>query len=54
MGVAADQVETARATDKKLGVPTDYTPDGRVVFQNREHQHRWLRAHNYCNFGDIR
>jgi hypothetical protein len=54
MGVSAGQVATARETDKKLGVPADYTPDGRIEFKNLNHQRRWLDAHGYTNFGDIR
>lgn len=54
MGVHPSQIDQAKATDKQLGVPADYKPDGRIVFNNREHQHRWLRAHGYVNFGDIR
>lgn len=54
MGVHPSQVKEAEAADKKLGVPANYAPDGRIEFRNKGHQERWLRAHGYVNFGDYR
>ena len=37
-GVHPDQIPAARARAERNGVPTDFTPDGRVVFRSRKHR----------------
>jgi hypothetical protein len=56
MGVHRKQIAQAKARDAELGVPTEYSPDGRPEFRTRGHQKAWLRAHGMVNhdggFGD--
>ncbi len=49
MGVHKTQVDEAKAKDAAMGVPTDYSPDGRPEFRTRGHQKKWLKAHGYVN-----
>lgn len=51
-GVHPSQREKAMEIDRNLGVKTDYTKDGRPVFNSRSHQRRWLKAHNGVNKDD--
>ena len=51
-GVNPKQIPVAIAADKRLGVPASYTKDGRVIFENREHQRRWLKAHGMRNWDE--
>ncbi len=44
-GIHPEQIGEFREFDKKAGVPTDYTPDGRVVFTSRDHRKRYCQAH---------
>lgn len=48
-GVYPDQINEARATDERLGVPCDFTPDGDRIFTDRAHRRNWLRAHNWVD-----
>lgn len=43
-GVQSWQVPEQMEHDRKHGVPTTYTPDGRPVFENRDHRARYLKA----------
>lgn len=43
--VAPSQISEAREIDRANGVPTNYTPQGQPVFENRAHRKRYLRAH---------
>ncbi|MFH1567916.1 MAG: hypothetical protein ABIL09_07930 [Gemmatimonadota bacterium] len=43
-GVAAHQVAAARAKSIRDGVPTEFTPDGRVIFRDRAHRARYLKT----------
>lgn len=43
-GVAADQVDEARAHSESIGIPTDFTPDGRAIFRSRQHRKRYCEA----------
>jgi len=45
-GVGVSQIREAMATDRKAGVPTEYTPDGDVIFTSAPHRNKWLKAHN--------
>jgi len=45
-GVGQSQIREAMAIDRKAGVPTEYTPDGDVIFNSAPHRNKWLRAHN--------
>jgi len=43
-GVHPLDVADARAQAKRDGVPTEFTPDGRVVFRNRRHRKQYLKT----------
>lgn len=49
MGVHRKQREEAASQDAKLGVPTEYSADGRPEFRTRGHQKAWLKAHGLVN-----
>lgn len=49
MSVHPEQIAEAMETDRKLGVPTEYSKDGRPLYLTREHQRRHLRAHGMFN-----
>ncbi|MEW6439250.1 MAG: hypothetical protein AB1508_19030 [Pseudomonadota bacterium] len=44
-GIHPDQIEQFREFDRRHGVPTDYTPDGDVVFESRSHRKRYCELH---------
>lgn len=44
-GVHRLQVPAMIEKDRKLGVPTEYTRDGRPVFRDRGHRRAYLKAH---------
>lgn len=48
-GVHPAQVKEAAELDRQMGIPTNYTPDGRVEFRNHGHQKAWLKAHKGYN-----
>lgn len=56
MGVQPDQIAEAVANDAKLGVPTEYTRDGRPILRDRKHRQQFLKAHhmrdNHGGYGD--
>ena len=43
-GVAPKQVQEARAHSVRIGIPTDFTSDGRAVFTSRLHRKRYCEA----------
>ena len=43
-GVAASQVKEAAEHSRKIGIPTDFTPDGRAVFTSARHRKRYCEA----------
>jgi hypothetical protein len=45
MAVHPDQVPEAMARDKRHGVPTEYTRDGRPIFTDRGHRKAYLRSY---------
>jgi putative FmdB family regulatory protein len=44
-GVHPSQVREATEYAQQVGVPTDYTPDGRAIFRSRKHRAKYLKAH---------
>lgn len=55
-GVHPSQVDEARTRAKNAGVPTDFTPDGRVVFKSRQHRKEYCQLRGFHDndggFGD--
>jgi hypothetical protein len=43
-GVHPDQINEAKDNLQKQGVPTDFTPDGRLIFRDRMHRRKVLKA----------
>lgn len=43
-GVAPSQVQEAREHSVKIGIPTDFTPDGRAIFHSRLHRKQYCEA----------
>lgn len=43
-GVHPSQIDKAREQSVRLGVPTDFTADGRAVFTDPSHRRRYCRA----------
>ena len=43
-GVAQHQIPEAVEHSRKIGIPTDFTPDGRVIFTSRQHRKRYCEA----------
>ena len=44
-GVHPDQVDEAKAFDRKMGVPTDYTSDGEPILTSHKHRREYLKIH---------
>lgn len=49
VGVMPDQIPEARRADTVNGVPCDFTPDGRRIFNDRAHMRDWMKANGYHN-----
>lgn len=49
LGVHPSQVAEARAAAEAVGVPTDFTPDGSIIWKSRDHQRRYCQATGYVN-----
>lgn len=49
LGVHPSQVKDAMAAATALGVPTEYTPDGSIVWRSREHQKQFCQANGFFN-----
>lgn len=47
MAVHPEQIEEARERDKKHGVPTDYTADGRPILHSEDHKRRLMKSLGY-------
>lgn len=45
-GINPDQIKEYQEYDKMKGVPTQYTPEGDVVFTSRSHRKKYLAAHH--------
>lgn len=43
-GVHPDQIQEAYQHSVKVGIPTEFTPDGRAVFTSRKHRRDYCRA----------
>jgi hypothetical protein len=43
-GVAPSQVKEATDHSRKIGIPTEFTPDGQAIFTSRSHRKRYLEA----------
>lgn len=43
-GVQPDQIPEAMEHARKVGIPTDFTPDGRAIFTDRGHRKRYCEA----------
>ena len=43
-GVHPDQIKEAHQHSIKIGIPTEFTPDGRAVFTGRKHRKDYCRA----------
>ena len=47
MGVHPSQIPEMRRQAKHRGVPTDFTPDGRVILRNRAHRKKFGEAFRF-------
>jgi len=43
-GVGPTQIDEARRESLKMGIPTDFTPDGRAIFTSRLHRKMYCEA----------
>ena len=43
-GVLPSQIDEAQAHSRQIGIPTDFTPDGDVVFTDAAHRKRYCQA----------
>ena len=43
-GVAEHQVPEAVEHSRRIGIPTDFTPDGRAIFTSRQHRKKYCEA----------
>lgn len=43
-GVHPAQISEARRRSVKMGIPTDFTPDGRAIFTDRAHRKKYCEA----------
>lgn len=46
LAVHPDQVKEAQEHSKKLGVPTEFTKDGRAILRDASHRKAYLKAYN--------
>lgn len=47
MGVHPSQISEQVAADKKAGVPINYTPDGRAIYESASQRKRHCEAHGF-------
>ena len=47
LAVHPSQIAEARESALKRGVPTDFTPSGRVIFRDRAHRRAYMKAYGY-------
>ena len=43
-GVAEHQIQEAAQHSRRIGIPTDFTPDGRAIFTSRSHRKKYCEA----------
>ena len=48
-GVMPDQIADAQRADAVSGVRTEFTPDGRRIFNDRAHMRDWMKANGWHN-----
>lgn len=57
LGVHPKQINEAKKDAAEKGVQTDFTPDGRPLFRDRDHRNRYLSAYGYFDrdggYGDV-
>ena len=51
LAVHPEQIPEATELAKKLGVPVEFKPDGRPVFDNSAHFRRYAKRHGYRHRG---
>lgn len=51
LAVHPDQIKEQMAHDKKLGVPVEFKPDGRPIFDNSKHFRRYAKAQGFRHRG---
>ncbi len=49
LAVHPSQVAEARAAAEAVGVPTDFTPSGEIIWKSREHQRQYCQATGFIN-----
>jgi hypothetical protein len=49
LAVHPGQVQEAAESAKKMGVPTEFLPDGRPIMRSRAHQKAYLKAYGFKN-----
>jgi hypothetical protein len=52
MAVDPSQIPEAVEDSRKRGVPTDFTTDGRPIFESLRHQRKYLRSYGKFNRDD--
>jgi len=45
--VHSTQRDEAMEHDRKLGVPTEYTPGGRPIWRDAVHRKKWIKANGF-------
>lgn len=57
LAVLPSQVKEATEDARKRGVPTDFTKDGRPIFNDRDHRSRYMKEYGYfdkdAGYGDV-
>lgn len=50
VGVHPSQIDEVKRVDKMIGAPrTEYTSDGRPIFESQSHQNQYLKARGWKN-----
>jgi hypothetical protein len=49
LAVHPGQVQEAVESAKRMGVPTEFLPDGRPIMRSRAHQKAYLKAYGFKN-----
>lgn len=47
LGVLPRQIDEARQSAARRGVPTDFSPDGRAIFRSRGHRSAYCKAYGF-------
>lgn len=53
MGIAAEDVPSAMAHDRKHGVPTEYTREGDPILTSKGHEKRYMDLHGFAHRGSV-